>query len=647
MTTIVEEKAQREQELKDAPAMVVAVRLEVIQKVELADEMKDETDNGLTDPYPVMALFYGKQRSLLRGLTLSDVIYFSLPSTTNWNDGTDFALPTKTQFGYEFFDTDGDPASIDDATKYYLAKKKTANTLCTLETDVEAFTAPLPVKNYNQVIAISDSVKTAYDFNLAMVPVPGSIKIYHGDTQIGQDDGAGNLTGTNITGSTVGYTTPFTVDLNYSAAPAKDTIIKFVFDSYANVSEFTDNYEQVNFTLSTKSYGSGLTLKLLNIAAAVLDERPALLHRMILRRKSDHQDVGTVMITCEGLTVNSSWNHLTGDPEDVTILDHDGFKTLLGYLTDTSSDLAKSADPYTASSGRKDGSSYPDIEKNPMFPATDGEYTGKTAFKGNHVHEENSVAVWAVNSDIKWQYGTKPSSLASTAQNNPDTVKTALDAINNFSSANPTTIPADTGNSSTLGYSYEMNGNYVWQYQWVDGGSGPPYIKTSVGEYSCYYNDVQHLKDNHLTHLQTQCAAIISLGDTTNTIETGRQSGDTQFITDTTTFKSALDTFLSYHNAFDPITSRPTYTTSQMTTLQSAANATNGYRKQAGDRITDLNSVIGTPETSGYSKKIYDSCNAAVRKDIGYVRDVIDRLNSIDDIYDLIDQQQTEYALYP
>jgi hypothetical protein len=645
VTTVAEEKSKREQDLKDSPVMITTVRLEVIQKVELADEMKSQTDDGLTDPYPVIALFYGKQRSLLRGLTLSDVINFNLPTSTNWNAGTDFVFPTKTQFGYEFYDTAGDPATIDDATKYYLAKRKSDNVLCTLETIVEAFTAPLSVKNYNQIVSISDGDKKNFDFDLAMIPVPGTIKIYHGETQIGQDDGSGNLTGTNITGSTVVYASPFTVDLNYSSAPAKDLMIKFVYDSYANESDFTDDYEQVDFTLSTKGYGSGLTLKLLNIVADVLDKRPTLLHSMYLRRKTDHQVVGTVLITCEGLAVDSSWNHLTGDPEDTTLLDHAEFKTLLGYLSpDNTDDLAKSADPYNASNGRKDGSSYPDIEMNPMYPATDGTYIDKPAFKGNHVHEENSVAVWAINSDIKWQYGTKPTGLDVTTQNNPDTLKAAIDAINNFSSANPTTIPADTGSVGAAGDSYSMVGNFVHKFVW---SGGPPCTSDGGSEYPCYYNDVQHLKEDHLLHLQTQLAAIATLGDTTNTIDAGRQSGDTQFVTDSATFKTALDTFLSYHNAFDPITSRPTYATSQMTTLKAAANATNGYRKQAGDRITDLESVIGTPETSGYSKKIYDSCNAAVRKDIGYARDVIDRLNSIQDVYDLIDQQQSEYAMYP
>lgn len=646
MTTITEEKINREQELIDAPNMIVDVRVKVIQAVELADEMKTATGVGLNNPYPEITEFYGKQRAILRGLTSSSVMKFNLPDAAQWNGSTAFTLPTKTLWGYEFYDTDGNPATLDNPDLCYLAKRIEGNIPCTIESDMGAFTAPVALLDYKQVIGRGDDSTTQYSFELSSVAVPGTIKIMHDDLQIGQDDGAGVLSGTNIINSTADYTTNAVV-LEYSEAVEQGVTIAFVFDSYSNESGFTDTYNQVDFTLGSKSYGSGLTLDLISIASGVLDQRPALLETMLVRKKADHQPVGTLKIVCEGLKTDASWACLIDDPEDATLLSHSEFKSMLGYLNpDYADDLMKSANPYLFSSGRKDGDDYPDTEASPMFPCTDGDYTGSNAFTGNWVHYEDEVYEWSVHSDIKWQYGTEPENDGDKAQYDPESVLDALNAIAGFTGGSTDPIPNDTGSSASPGKSYEMNGNFVWVYTWT--GTAPSCTKDSGVEYSCYYNDVQHLKEDqdHLIHLQTQCGLIAELGDVSNAVDVSRQAGDTQFITDTATFKAELDKAVFYHDTFTPLTNRTEYVTTDITALQTATDP-GGYLSTVTDRLNDLDSVIGTPTTGGYTKTIYDACNCAVNKDIGYVRAVLDKLNSIGDIYDLISKKQSEYTMFP
>ncbi len=665
MTTIAEEKAKREQDLRDAPSLVISARLEVIQKCELANELKAALGEGLNLAYHDIASFYGKQRAILRGLTTDRIMHFDLPDSSLWNSGTEFTFPSANRFGYEFFDTNGNPATINDASQYYLAKKQADSTLCTLQNEAKAFSCPVPLIDFSQVITKADGESLFFNFSLQKPPIPETIKILHDEIQIGGDDGSGNLTGNNLTSSTVNYESG-EVHLEYTEAPVKDTLIRFVFDSFTNLEKFDTDYEQVDFSLDTKAYGQGLTLNLIRINEGVLSDRPALMDTMILRKKIDHQAVGTIRITCEGLTANGSWNHLTDNPESATLLDQVGFKELLGYLDpDQTNDLIRSANPYLVSTAKKIGDSYPDIETSPMFPCTNGEYTDKPAFKGNFIHFEEGQPKWEIHSDIKWQYGTKPagysenpySSDGNTVQENPGTVLAALQAIMDFTDPGNNPIPVDgsgnAGNPSTFKtYTMGYQGSdidYVHENLWTWNSGSANYVRSDNGRYTCYYNEVQALKDGQsgLTHLQVQCGWIVDPENTlSNSVETERQSTDNQFVSDTVTFKSALDTFLTDHDGFDPITTRPTYNTSWIAVLQAATDP-DGYLIQATTRLADLDAVIGTPETSGYSKKIYDSCNAAVRKDIGYVRDVIDSLNSIADMYYLISQLQSEYAMYP
>lgn len=567
MTTLIQEKTDRLSGLQSQTDEIIRTRLRIVEYAQLAGEIKEKTDQGLSMPYPKMSLFYGRQRAILRGLTQSDIIFFDLPTTEEWNRGETITYSTTTKFGFIFVDTEKNDSNIDNPSLYYLTKKKETNVLSTIEYDSDAFSYPVAL---------------------------------------------------DIAGKTI----------------------------IGGIEDFEKDYEQVNFTVSTKSY-FGQTLNIMNIRPGVLSEGPGILSTMYLRRKSNHKKVGIVQIACEGLETNLSWNPLTWSPKNYLKITHSQFKNILGYLSpDSSNDLTKSSNPELMSTGRKVGVTYQDIEESPFFPCTDGNYIASPPYTGNFVHSEEGVPKWSVHTDIKWQFGTAPASLGEVTQHNPGTVIAALNAIVNFSDPGNNPIPNGYGGSSSSGSSYSMNGNYVWEYIWTVTAVDGVFAPDSGRKYACYYNDVQQLKDNHLLHIQTQCDLILSLGDQANTIEESRQSADSQFIADTTNFKTALDLFLSYHEAFAPLSGRPTYDTSNMVSLKTATNP-GEYLSQVTGRLSDLNSVIGTATTSGYAKIIYDTCNIAVHREVGYLRDVIDELNSIQDIYNEIINLQEQYALFP
>lgn len=638
MTTLTKLKQDKLSEIQSMADEIIQTRLRVSEAVQLANEMKLETDQGLSKPYPDMSLYYGKQRAILRGLTASDVMYFDLPTVEEWNLDTNLTFPSRLKFGFLFVDNDGNDSKIDDPNLYYLTRKKDDQKLSTIENDSDAFSYPTIIEGRRQETVVVNEKETKYEIKLNFpAAIPGSVKVYLNMLEIGKDNGNGKINGSAFRSASIDYLEK--VILNFVNPLEKLSKIIIQYDMYTGVDRFNENYEQVSFSVTRKE-DFGQTLDIVNLGEGVISEPPNLLGTMYLRRKADHRQAGVVQIICEGLMPSSNWDTSTGDPADYLRITHDQFKTLLGYLNpNIDNDLTKSANPDIISVGREDNGSYPDIEASPFFPQTDGEYTDSPPFTGNFVHSEEEVPKWSVHPDIKWQYGTAPASLGETTQNNPDHFITALNAIKNFSDAGNNPIPPDVGNASTDGYSYGMVGNYVHRYLWTAG------VKNGGSQFSCYYNSAQTLKDGHLTHLQTQCGLIASLGGKANTIDTDRQAEDSQFITDTATFKTALDSFLSYHDAFSPLI-RATYVTSQMTTLQAAVDP-GAFLSQASTRLSDLDTVLGTATTSGYAKIIYDSCNLATHMDIGYLRDVLDELNSIQDLSGMVTKKQNDYSLLP
>ena len=126
---------------------------------------------------------------------------------------------------------------------------------------------------------------------------------------------------------------------------------------------------------------------------------------------------------------------------------------------------------------------------------------------------------------------------------------TATEALEAFTDDSSNPIPVDSGSNISAGKSFEMVDSYVYEFEWTEDPENPgSYLKSEGSEYSCYYNAVQNLKDEHLDDLPAQIKTSTPFG--------------ADLIT-------ALNNFLAYHEAFDPL-SRDLYDTSQMIDLKSA-----------------------------------------------------------------------------
>ena len=101
MTTIAEEKLKIENEIKSLPSAVLDSRLKAVDLAELNSELLTDHGTGLTEPYPDMSLFYGKQRALMRGLAAAINSY---DFGTGWASGSLFTMPTTIAFGYQVYD---------------------------------------------------------------------------------------------------------------------------------------------------------------------------------------------------------------------------------------------------------------------------------------------------------------------------------------------------------------------------------------------------------------------------------------------------------------------------------------------------------------------------------------------------------------
>ena len=655
MTTLVEAKQELSDKIKGNQSWIQQLRVQAVDSVELAEELRDASGIGLTDPYVEHCTFYGEQRALLRGLLTSDIIKFNLPTPASIEVDSDYTIPaingdTSATIGYRFFDMSGTLSIIDDPALYYLTKRKTLDTtdrLSTIADDIDGYLAPIAIPGINQKFSNASGLETNYTFSLIATPVKGTVDIYVDNVLAGSDNGSGIISGGLLASGTVDYVTKEVV-LVFNTEPETRAPLEARFDGYRDEDAFDVDWEQVDFTISSSSFGPGgsLTLKKVEIGVGVLDLTPKLLDTVILRRKDNHQQYGQLQVICEGLVLNDSWDHLLDDPEDMTELSHSDFADLAGFIDITKTDdVSISANPYISSSSKKVGSSYPDIELNPFWPSTDGTYQGEPPFPGNFVHIEDAVPKWSIHNDIKWVYGTAPASLGDTDQEDPATVTAAMTAASGFSSVEENPIPDDTGSSSSEGETYTLESGFVIEYVWTETEplSGI-FAPDSGSEFFCYFNDVANLRFDHLNHLKTQLEAVATLGNFTNTITPAQVTSDTAFFNELSQLITLINNVITYHNAFTPttpITGRPTYDTTDMDALVA------GSTLDVAARLTEITGIIGADHTEEYAKEIYDACNMATHRAIGYIRGAFKKFNSLLDIYEDTLKKQTDYALYP
>jgi hypothetical protein len=518
--------------------------------------------------------------------------------------------------------------------------------------------------------------------------VPGMVSILVDGVLVGIDDGAGNIVDasgfTLIDSGSVTYATGV-VSVTFDAPQVLGELVSVRYDAIINLTEWEATYEQLSFTTSSTTYGSSsqYTLKLVDLLSGDIGTIPELLTQMKVRDKVDHSVLGTMIVMAEGLEANPSWDNETDPPEDATMVTHAEFKLLLGYMNpDTEDDIVKSADLNNVSNGQEDpADTYPNIELNPMFPATQGNHEAlqpsgvglADAFAGNYAHVEDRGSPevrWFVLTGIRFSYGTQPTAADLLAfpldppQNNPDAMDSGLQAIQDQSTAGTNPVPADVSDTTRYSLGAYTGGTYisptpasegsrsdnnrVYISTWTGGGGG--FVSSVL--YSCLWNDLQDLRtaSDGVDFIKTQVDAIQALGNITNTID-NRATEDDAIITDTATFETPLDAWLAYHlkSNYHPIDDRPS--SYVLTTFNDLVSPAAVYQADIIARLIDLDDVLGDPIVGGgvedYAKIMYDAANLAVNTDIGYMRRVLDKLDSIQALYDVITQSQQNYAAYP
>lgn len=104
-------------------------------------------------------------------------------------------------------------------------------------------------------VGTGDGSDTTFSATVTPAPVvPFSVRIFEGGKLIGNDDGAGNIVGSNLTtGSTVNYVSGL-VSLVMTVAPATGVLVEVEFNWDSEVADNYDEYGEVAITVTKKRF---------------------------------------------------------------------------------------------------------------------------------------------------------------------------------------------------------------------------------------------------------------------------------------------------------------------------------------------------------------------------------------------------------
>lgn len=144
-----------------------------------------------------------------------------------------------------------------------------------------------------------------------------TVRILDGTTEIATSDSLGNITGTyatvtsgetgTITGtidSSAGLDLTLTAQSGGLAFPAADLVINLEYDMTIGLRDWEATYDKVNITALTTNSND---VDIIHVDSGELAEPPTLYKTYPIKRFSDHQIYGNVIITTEGVKLNSDW----------------------------------------------------------------------------------------------------------------------------------------------------------------------------------------------------------------------------------------------------------------------------------------------------------------------------------------------------
>ncbi len=126
MSKIEEKKQEILKNMSSIAGSIITGRLKAINEALLGLEIREhDKSKGIASDYPALALKYGQQRALLRGLTAADVLNFDI--TSGMGTPLSFTLPSTTRFGYELYNMAHQKiqfSDIDPVNELYITKRK-------------------------------------------------------------------------------------------------------------------------------------------------------------------------------------------------------------------------------------------------------------------------------------------------------------------------------------------------------------------------------------------------------------------------------------------------------------------------------------------------------------------------------------------
>lgn len=431
----------------------------------------------------------------------------------------------------------------------------------------------------------------------------------------------------------------------------------------------TEQSIKADVTISSIIY-SGQTMDVLNLQIGV-PEIPSIGDQFVVRDSENGNQLGVIEVIQEGLELNKDWESISDiDTENQSQLDdwtddiftitNTEYNTMVGTILSENNDVMSSVDPDNRSIAEA-ATNYADIEKNPFYPATNGNPDDMMDDMNvpdviNRNFDLDGVYKWAVYPLFRWEYKALPTDPEQLTENldsgqQIDSLGDSLILLYNGVSGTTNVYPTNVACSDTFtdGEEYSIISDSVYLTTTSKNGC---VSQSTVIYMNHIHSQIQvNLFDTtsyNLNTLKTRCTNSAGyIG--TNTID------DTD--TEDTTFKNVLlsvvsdiDDVITYHQS--RITSHPLFLGSDAdydtTSINTFVSNWTGYSAAITARLSFLETKLGTIEIrSGYTYKRYQSTILAIHGEIGYVKQLVKVSSSIDDSVDLIQKNRVNYELYP
>lgn len=576
---------------------------------------------------------------------------------------TDDLLDKEVKIGYKELFT----ATIDETVASY--NEESVNIVGNLDKEYVYW------KNFTLLTGHKDSAIDTYSTENVSIDSSGTL--------------TGDINGYVVTGSVNLTSGDFSITIdnspNYVTFP-EDYVLRCEFAYINGVDNWISKNTFATFTTSVENLIDKMTLD------TPVTELPVLLDYYPLMDTITYEVVGNVVIVCEGLFVNQSWDAYIGTFDDVMNMSNVDFNNALGlYDYNENNDIMKSIVNTSAKSTP---------ELNPFWPYVEGAHEdvngvygldGKTPMVGNYIIWEYNGSSYTIadiiRSDSRWNHAivdwatVSPSGAPPTNkidQYNPYRYSEFFESTirqikeNTFSNSN-VIIPQDEDEPSPLLEGSTYHTYHIVSGKIVDRTHTYDLVETTWNTsdvfYSCLFNEIVDLLDvsvNNSVDASSQIETYIdnmntlidnlytTIGDI-NTLDTiDNTSVDSDFKTKFLAFKSVWDIWTGYISSgyltgFDTTTS--TWPAMDMTSwdnlvLDTFEDDLSTYIESIKTRLGGIEVFSADTFTAGYIKTLYTEVSAMIGAGINYFKDVVSDVIKLNDLEEILNGNQDKYKFF-